>query len=75
MKNNHTWGRDKAKERYMAGSAGMAAPTNEQPPQDPIDKHDPNYDNDASGWVRGMGSESPYPHFDSGPSGNRHKGK
>jgi hypothetical protein len=25
------------------------------------------------GWVRGMGSEAPYPKFDSGPSGNRYR--
>ena len=47
-----------------------------QAPQAPIDRHGPGYDNDASdkSWVRGMGG-SPAAHFDSGPSGNRHKGK
>jgi hypothetical protein len=24
-------------------------------------------------WQRGMGSQSPHPHFDSGPSGNRYR--
>jgi hypothetical protein len=33
-------------------------------PQSPEDKHGPKYDNDASGWVRGMGPQSPYPTFD-----------
>lgn len=33
-----------------------------QAPQAPEDRHDVNYDNDASGWVRGQGK--PYPHFD-----------
>ena len=37
---------------------------NPQAPQDPMDKHGPGYDNDASGWVRGMGPQSPYPDFD-----------
>jgi hypothetical protein len=27
------------------------------------------------GWCRGMGSQSPHPHFDSGPSGNRYSRK
>jgi hypothetical protein len=40
----------------------------EQPPQFPDDKHGAAYDNDASGWVRGMGGQSPHPKFDSGPS-------
>jgi hypothetical protein len=31
--------------------------------------------NDASGWVRGQGGESPYPTFDSGPSGFRYDRK
>jgi hypothetical protein len=29
--------------------------------------------NDASGWVRGKGSEAPHPKFDSGPSGHRYR--
>jgi hypothetical protein len=29
--------------------------------------------NDASGWVRGMGGQSPHPKFDSGPSGSRYR--
>ena len=31
--------------------------------------------NDAYGWPRGMGSESPHPHFDHGPSGHRYSRK
>ena len=34
-----------------------------QAPQSPNDRHDEKYDNDASGWVRGMAK--PYPTFDS----------
>ena len=30
---------------------------------------------DSYGWVRGMGDESPYPRFDSGPSGFRYDTK
>ena len=44
-----------------------------QAPQAVNDEHGPGYDNDAQGWVRGRGK--PYPHFDSGPSGSRYKGK
>jgi hypothetical protein len=29
--------------------------------------------NDASGWVRGMGRQSPHPKFDAGPSGTRYR--
>ena len=45
-----------------------------QAPQSVNDMHGHAYDNDATGWVRGMAKE-PYPHFDKGPSGLRHKGK
>jgi hypothetical protein len=31
--------------------------------------------NDAYGWVRGFGKESPYPKFDAGPSGHRYSRK
>jgi hypothetical protein len=31
--------------------------------------------NDAGGWVRGMGNQSPHPFFDSGLSGARHSTK
>lgn len=40
-----------------------------QAPQAVNDHHDANYDNDASGWVRGVGK--PYPHFDSHKSGGK----
>lgn len=33
-----------------------------QAPQSPNDRHGEKYDNDAQGWVRGVGT--PYPHFD-----------
>ena len=45
-----------------------------QKPQAVNDWHGHAYDNDAKGWVRGM-AKDPYPHFDKGPSGLRHKGK
>ncbi len=45
----------------------------EQAPQFASDKHGATYDNDADGWVRGMGGESPHPHFDHGPSGYRYR--
>ena len=44
-----------------------------QKPQAPESRQAPEYDNDATGWVRGMGSESPYPKFDHGPSGHRYR--
>jgi hypothetical protein len=35
--------------------------------QDPVDKHAPGYDNDASGWVRGAGGDATTkPGFDHG---------
>src|SRR5262249_27205316 len=52
------WGQQTAYERY-----GMPRGQHEteargigpQHPQTPADKHDANYDNDSSGWVRGEG--------------------
>ena len=35
-----------------------------QAPQAVNDHHGHAYDNDATGWVRGMGPKAPYPHFD-----------
>lgn len=64
------WGRSAAKQRYGTASGSLAA-KDQQAQQDPESKHEAKYDNDASGWVRGVGK--PYPTFDSGPSGNRHK--
>lgn len=63
-KHLEAWGRSKARERHGEGAAtGMrASATDHQAPQDPEDKHGPKYDNDASGWVRGVGD--PYPNFD-----------
>lgn len=46
-------------------------PKNENEPQDPVDKHGPGYDNDASGWVRGQGE--PYPNFDKGNAWRKQK--
>jgi hypothetical protein len=59
------WGLATAKERYGVGKqSGVTPAPSQQAPQDHEDKHDSNYDNDASGWVRGKGS--PYPDFDHG---------
>jgi hypothetical protein len=46
------------------------APDESQPQfrDDKVGTHD-----DASGWVRGMGGQSPHPKFDSGPSGSRYR--
>ncbi len=43
-----------------------------QAAQFPEDKHGEKYDNDTSGWVRGMGPKSPYPDFDK--TSNKGKG-
>ena len=44
-----------------------------QKPQGPEDRQAPSYENDSTGWVRGMGGESPHPRFDPGPSGFRYR--
>lgn len=44
----------------MAKSVGQET----QAPQSPEDKHGPKYDNDTSGWVRGMPSAEAKPGFD-----------
>ena len=66
FKNLSKWGSDTAKERYSQKDNGLPEhkETNVQGNQDPVDKHDPGYDNDTSGWVHGKGK--PYPNFDSG---------
>lgn len=43
----------------------------QQKPEDPQDQQAPGYDNDSHGWVRGMGRESPHPHFDRSPPGDK----
>ena len=53
-KSAEKWGRDTAKERYSASKISLAA-EDHHAPQDPEDKHDNGYKNDASGWVRGAG--------------------
>ena len=40
-----------------------------QKPQFPEDQHCPNYDNDASGWVRGVPSGEAKPGFDKHKAG------
>lgn len=70
-KNVEKWGRATAKERYgVAKESGVTPAPSQQAPQDPEDKHASGYDNDASGWVRGMGKESPHPKFDRHKSGS-----
>lgn len=55
-KSTHEWGREKAQTRYNTNKRNTLGPDKEvQANQFPEDKHDPNYNNDASGWVRGMG--------------------
>lgn len=44
----------------------MPQPADQQKPQDPEDKHGPKYDNDTSGWVRGVGQK---PGFDTHKAG------
>jgi len=44
----------------MAKSVGQET----QAPQSPEDKHGPKYDNDTSGWVRGMPNAEAKPGFD-----------
>lgn len=63
VQNVEKWGRGTAKERYGTVGGSLAA-KDQQYQQDPESKHDTSYDNDASGWVRGMGKTSPHPHFD-----------
>lgn len=62
--NTEKWGKAQAKERYGSPKSQLEGSTGGQANQDPIDKHGADYNNDASGWVRGMGSKSPYPTFD-----------
>jgi hypothetical protein len=61
--------------RQAIRSEAMTPVLSEQAPQFPGDKHGVRYDNDASGWVRGQGGQSPHPKFDSGPSGHRYERK
>ena len=59
------WGKSEAKSRYGSIQQNGDSPSNkEQQPQFAEEKHGAKYDNDASGWVRGMGPKSPYPNFD-----------
>lgn len=66
VKNMEKWGKDTAKERYSQSGDALEGGKTHQAPQDPIDKHGAKYDNDATGWVRGMGKKSPYPEFKKG---------
>jgi hypothetical protein len=59
---------------YALGrNSPMKAP-NESSPQFTVDKTGDRCDT-REGWQRGYGSESPHPHFDSGPSGHRYDRK
>lgn len=65
IQNVEKWGRGAARERYGSPKdSGVTPAPSQQGVQDPEAKHGSGYDNDASGWVRGMGSQSPHPHFD-----------
>lgn len=51
------WGKATAKERYGGKKNSGLVPKDlgDQAPQDPVDQHGPQYDNDVplSGWLRG----------------------
>lgn len=64
VQNVEKWGRAAAKERYGVARGSITPAPSQQAPQSPEDKHGPDYDNNAGGWVRGMGKQSPHPHFD-----------
>lgn len=62
-------GRALAHKRYGARDEKIPAPSpSEQAPQFPDSKHGEKYDNNASGWVRGMPNENATgkPFFDKG---------
>ena len=68
--NVEKWGRATAKERYDGHASIPKADAKCQVNQDPVDKHDPNYDNDTSGWVHGAGEDATKkPSFDKHKSG------
>ena len=70
VQSTEKWGKAAARERYGQPKSGGVTPAkSEQAPQCPEDKHGAGYDNDASGWVRGVGK--PYPHFDTHKSGSK----
>jgi hypothetical protein len=63
------WSSERA--TYAIGKNSQVSPApDESAPQFADDKTADH--NDASGWVRGMGGQSPHPKFDSGPSGSRY---
>jgi len=55
--NSEEWGARVAVERGYGPGVRTFSPSSDrlQKPQDPVDKHSANYDNDASGWVRAQG--------------------
>lgn len=57
----------------QAKNSPVSPAPDESAPQFPSEKVADH--NDASGWVRGQGSQAPHPKFDSGPSGFRHDTK
>ena len=62
--NASEWGERTATERYGYGTQTFSPPKDVQAPQDPVDKHSPNYDNDASGWLRAEGETAEHrPNF------------
>ena len=71
-KTTSQWGKDVAHERYplKQGNLETSAKANDvYHPQDPQDEQEKGYANDAAGWVRGMGPQSPHPHFDKHKAG------
>jgi hypothetical protein len=63
------WSSERATYAIGRNSAVSPAP-DESAPQFADDKTADHVD--ASGWVRGMGGQSPHPHFDFGGSGSRY---
>lgn len=56
--NEEAWGEAKATQRYGGGTRTFGPPKDVQAPQDPVDKHSPNYDNDTSGQIRAEGENA-----------------
>jgi hypothetical protein len=59
--NSEKWGRAAAKSRYGSVHGGSKAEDQHQP-QDAVDKHGANYDNDVTGWAHNGGDS--HPNFD-----------
>jgi hypothetical protein len=66
-------GRNDEYASYKFGRNSPVTPApDESQPQFQTDKA-AHLNDTREGWQRGMGSQSPHPHFDSGPSGSRYR--